>query len=168
MSDVNQFISVTTLWHNVCQHSLENKPAGLLHFHSHHFSILPPLPLLFTITFVSPSSTLAWTPPPLCPQGVLRPFITVVMATSQPFDSGPGPSFSFTHLFCLTPSIPLSQSSSPSFSSSPHHPPLQSKSPSCSSHNMASGQQITKSQQQVGHMMMGRPPEVFFHSPTFP
>lgn len=79
------------------------------------------LSLCFSISappwYSSPSLSLLpsyprWTTPCLCLQGVLRTFITVAMVTPQQFDSGPGHSSSLTLLLFLSPSIPLSLSSS--------------------------------------------------------
>lgn len=149
--------------HNVCQHSqlvLKKKKKKSLEasyiFSLSTFQFLLP-PVLFTITLPSPSSTPAQSPPPPpYPRGVLRPFITVAMVTPQPFDSGPGHSSPPTHLLFLTPSLLLSLS----FTLFLHlAPPLQKSLLLLSKHGFRT--KITKSQRQVGHMMMGRPPEVF-------
>lgn len=97
------------------------------------------------------------------PQGVLRPFITVAMATPQSSDSGPGhcsppPS---------SPSSRLFMSSCPFFSSLPTLPPTQTPSCSLLKHGFRT-KKITKSQRQVGHMMMGRPPQVLLLSSQTP
>ncbi|TNN29629.1 hypothetical protein EYF80_060222 [Liparis tanakae] len=119
------------------------------------FNFVPPSSSSTSLTLLPPPSS-AQAPPPLSPEAVLRPFITVAMATPQPFDSGPRHSSPTTHLLSLTPSV---LGFLPSFLFNPPLPLLPNSLLLLSKHGFRT--KITKSQRQVGHMMMGRPPEAF-------